>query len=84
MSPQERRARRGALSHPPNSVDKLHPLTPREGEVLKWIAAGKRNDEIAAIFDRSPRTVQKHVQNILDKLGVETRTAACTWWHERR
>jgi DNA-binding CsgD family transcriptional regulator len=48
----------------------LHSLTPRECEVVGWIAAGKRNDEIAAIFDRSPRTVQKHVQNILDKLGL--------------
>jgi DNA-binding CsgD family transcriptional regulator len=86
MVPQKRRAKRGLSKSAPNSADSagLHPLTPRECEVVKWIAAGKRNDEIAAIFDRSPRTVQKHVQNILEKLGLETRTAACTWWHERR
>jgi DNA-binding CsgD family transcriptional regulator len=85
MAPQKRRRERGLSKRAPKSIAPvaLDPLTPREGEVVKWIAAGKRNDEIAAIFNRSPRTVQKHVQNILDKLGVETRTAACTWWHEQ-
>ena len=62
----------------------LHPLTLREGEVLEWIAAGKRNGEIAAILECSARTIEKHVQHILEKLGVETRTGASTWWHERR
>lgn len=62
----------------------LNPLSLREGEVLEWIAAGKRNSEIAAILGLSPRTVEKHVQHILEKLGVETRTGASTWWHERR
>lgn len=51
-------------------------LTPRESEVLHWIIQGKRDGEIAEILDTSVRTVQKHVQNILWKLGVETRTAA--------
>jgi len=60
------------------------PLTPREVEVVEWIAAGKRNGEIGQIIECSPRTVQKHVQNILAKLDLETRTAICVWWYERR
>lgn len=51
-------------------------LTPREREVLFWIAQGKTNLEIAVILSLSARTVHKHVEHILLKLGVETRTAA--------
>ena len=51
-------------------------LTVRESEVLRWVAAGKSDSQIAAILSLSPRTVQKHLQNIYDKLGVESRTAA--------
>lgn len=51
-------------------------LTPREAEVLLWIARGKRSREIATILSCSPATISKHVQRILTKLGVETRTAA--------
>jgi DNA-binding CsgD family transcriptional regulator len=51
-------------------------LTPREREVLFWIAQGKTNCEIAVILSLSARTVHKHVEHILLKLGVETRTAA--------
>jgi len=53
-------------------------LTPREAEVLHWIIQGKRNIEIATIIGCGPRTVHKHVENLLEKLGVETRTAAAT------
>lgn len=59
-------------------------LTRRELEVVEWIVAGKRNDEIGKILECSPRTVQKHVQHILEKLHVETRTSVCIWWYERR
>ena len=59
-------------------------LTKRELEVAEWIAAGKRNREIGEILGCSSRTVQKHVQHILDKLHLETRTAVCLWWYERR
>lgn len=59
-------------------------LTKRELEVAEWIAAGKRNGEIGKILQCSSRTVQKHVQHILEKLDVETRTAVCIWWYERR
>lgn len=51
-------------------------LTPREQEVLDWIAEGKRNCEIASITGTSVRTVEKHVEHIFEKLGTETRTAA--------
>jgi len=51
-------------------------LTAREAEVLDWIARGKTNCEIAIILDMQPATVKKHVEHILAKLGVETRTAA--------
>jgi len=52
------------------------PLTPREREVLRWVAAGKTDRDIAAIVGGSVRTVHKHLQHIYAKLGVETRTAA--------
>lgn len=51
-------------------------LTVRESEVLSWIARGKTNQEIAIILAMRWATVKKHVEHILDKLGVETRTAA--------
>ena len=51
-------------------------VTPRETEALRWLAAGKTDREIAAILGCSYRTVQKHLQRLYVKLGVETRTAA--------
>jgi DNA-binding CsgD family transcriptional regulator len=51
-------------------------LTHRESEVLRWVAEGKSNPEIGIILDLSPRTVSKHLENIFQKLGVESRTAA--------
>jgi len=51
-------------------------LTARESEVLRWIARGKTDRQIGAILDISMRTVQKHLQNLYPKLGVENRTAA--------
>jgi DNA-binding CsgD family transcriptional regulator len=52
------------------------PLTAREREVLEWVAAGKTNRDIAAILGAKPRTIEKHLERIYEKLGVETRTAA--------
>jgi len=52
------------------------PVTDRESQVLYWIAMGKTNREIAEILDLSPRTVNKHLETIFPKLGVENRTAA--------
>jgi DNA-binding CsgD family transcriptional regulator len=51
-------------------------LTPREREVLAWVAAGKTNRDIAAIVGARPRTIDKHLEHIYEKLGVETRVAA--------
>ncbi|MEP7302640.1 MAG: helix-turn-helix transcriptional regulator [Caldimonas sp.] len=51
-------------------------LTPREKVVLSWLAGGKTDRDIGAILGCSHRTVQKHLQRIYEKLGVETRTAA--------
>jgi DNA-binding CsgD family transcriptional regulator len=53
-------------------------LTPRETEVARWLGQGKSNPEIAMILQTSPRTVEKHMEKILEKLGVENRTAAAT------
>lgn len=55
--------------HPPD-------LTLREGQVMHWLACGKTDAEIAALLSISPRTVQKHLEHVYVKLGVETRTAA--------
>jgi DNA-binding CsgD family transcriptional regulator len=52
------------------------PLTPRETEILGWIADGKTTREIAAILVVSPHTVRKHIEHILEKLDVRTRSAA--------
>lgn len=51
-------------------------LTPREAEVLAWVARGKTNPQIARALWVSPRTVQKHLEHVFDKLGVRTRTEA--------
>jgi DNA-binding CsgD family transcriptional regulator len=51
-------------------------LSPRETDVLLWIAEGKGNAEIGTILGMSGRTVGKHLERIYQKLGVETRTAA--------
>lgn len=53
-------------------------LTLREAEVLLWVAHGKSNKEIADILDMSPRTVNKHMEQIFNKLAVEKRTSAAT------
>ena len=66
-----------ALERPQDTAafDKL-PITPREREVLTWVGAGKSDRQIADILGMSNRTVQKHLEHIYEKLGVETRTAA--------
>jgi transcriptional regulator EpsA len=51
-------------------------LTPREQEILRWIAIGKSNFEVGAILNISPLTVKNHVQKILRKLNVVNRTQA--------
>lgn len=51
-------------------------ISPREAEVLLWVAQGKGNQEIAEILGLSVATVKKHTIHIFEKLGVESRTAA--------
>jgi DNA-binding NarL/FixJ family response regulator len=51
-------------------------LTPREAEVLFWVARGKTNDEIAIVLGVGRTTVKKHLESTFVKLGVENRTAA--------
>lgn len=53
-------------------------LTMREAEVLLWLAHGKTNKEIAEILSMSPRTVNKHLEQIFNKLMVDKRTSAAT------
>lgn len=53
-------------------------LTKRESEVLYWATKGKTNKDIADILEASPRTINKHLEHIFVKMGVETRTAAAS------
>ena len=57
-------------------LERVLGLTPRVAETLLWLAQGKTNGEIATILGNSESTVKKHVLEIFEKLGVETRTAA--------
>ena len=60
----------------PGPLEEVLGLTPRVAETLLWLAQGKTNGEIAIILGNSESTVKKHVLEIFEKLGVETRTAA--------
>jgi DNA-binding CsgD family transcriptional regulator len=59
-------------------------LTPREREVLHWLARGKSNAEIASLLGIKVATVGKHLERIYPKLGVENRTAAISLDSENR
>jgi DNA-binding NarL/FixJ family response regulator len=69
----------------PNSLNSAHRttmlagLTPRERDVLRLLAGGMTDREIAETLFISPRTVGGHVSNLLAKLGVDSRTAAAAW-----
>lgn len=60
------------------SLMTLFKLTTRESEVLNWVIKGKTNRDIGDILGTSPRTVNKHLEHVFVKLGVETRTAAAS------
>ena len=53
-------------------------ITSREAEVLLWLAHGKTNREIAEILEMSPRTVNKHLEQMYPKVGADNRTAAAS------
>jgi DNA-binding NarL/FixJ family response regulator len=59
------------------------PLSEREAQVLRLIAAGKTNRAIGEELFIAEKTVARHVSNIFDKLGVSTRAAATAWAYER-
>jgi len=63
-------------ANPPPDHAAMATLTPREREVLDWVAAGKSDAQAAAILGISVRTVGKHLEHVYVKLGVEGRTAA--------
>jgi DNA-binding NarL/FixJ family response regulator len=62
--------------HSARPLEEALSLTPRVAETLLWLSQGKTNGEIATILSNSESTVKKHVLEIFNKLGVETRTAA--------
>jgi DNA-binding CsgD family transcriptional regulator len=70
-----------ALVGEPGTAGDTHGLTARELEVLRLVAAGTGNREIAAALVISEHTVARHVQNIFAKLGVSSRTAAAAFAH---
>lgn len=55
---------------------RLLSLTSRESEVLYWLTMGKTNKDISVILNLSPRTVNKHLEQIFQKMGVDNRTSA--------
>jgi DNA-binding CsgD family transcriptional regulator len=61
-----------------------HPLTPREAEVLRLIAAGKTNKTIAEELFLSERTIDRHVSNILTKLQISSRSAATAYAYRNK
>jgi len=60
----------------PSILQHTFALTSREAEVLLWVSRGKQNRDIGEILNISPRTVNKHLEQVFVKLGVENRTAA--------
>jgi DNA-binding NarL/FixJ family response regulator len=57
-------------------------LSERESQVLRLLAAGKTNRDIAEALFISEKTVARHVSNIFDKLGVSSRTGATAWAYQ--
>jgi DNA-binding NarL/FixJ family response regulator len=78
-SREELRRVTGALAAPRAGTDIDVPLTKRENEVLKQLAFGLTNKEIAQSLGISYETVKEHVQHILRKIGVTDRTQAAVW-----
>ncbi len=58
-------------------------LTPRQAEVVYWVAQGKTNPEIGTILGASPRTIDKHMERIFERLGVENRASIIVATAER-
>jgi DNA-binding CsgD family transcriptional regulator len=73
-----------SLSHNEPGNARMRGLTARELQVLRQVAAGKTNKSIAGDLALSERTVDRHVGNIFDKLGVHSRTAAAAYAYQHR
>lgn len=76
---EELRRVTGALATPRLNANVEVPLTQRESEVLRQLALGLTNKEIAQALHISYETVKEHVQHILRKIGVSDRTQAAVW-----
>jgi DNA-binding NarL/FixJ family response regulator len=76
---EELRRVTGALATPRLAANVEVPLTQRESEVLRQLALGLTNKEIALALHISYETVKEHVQHILRKVGVTDRTQAAVW-----
>jgi DNA-binding CsgD family transcriptional regulator len=76
LRPSLIRAQQAAQARRRTETGPLSTLTRREREILEWIARGKTSREIAAILVVSPHTVRKHIEHVLEKLDVPTRSAA--------
>lgn len=68
-----------ALTAPRVEQDVVAPLTQRETEVLRQMALGRTNKQIAQDLKISYETVKEHVQHVLEKIGVSDRTQAAVW-----
>ncbi len=60
----------------PELLQRAYGLTPREAEVLLWVAQGKGNSDVATILDMSEKTAKQHLGTCFQKMGVESRNAA--------
>jgi DNA-binding CsgD family transcriptional regulator len=58
------------------ACEEIFGLTGREAEIAAWVAQGKTNTEISVILSIARRTVEKHVEHVLSKLGAENRVVA--------
>jgi DNA-binding NarL/FixJ family response regulator len=72
----------GVRRAPTESVGPATPLTDREAEVLRHVAKGSSNSEIAAALFLGEATVKTHVSNVLVKIGVRDRVQAVVWAYE--
>jgi DNA-binding CsgD family transcriptional regulator len=69
-------------TQPTEAQSKLSRLTLRELDVVFWVAQGKDNASIGGILDIRPATVRKHMQNIMQKLECENRTAVAALYNQ--